>query len=84
MHPYHDAHSGLTKYMELQMDTRYVDVKFTGNSLPIPEDFLNKKDHGLLSLEEMRYNIPIEQFVFEGIVIGRVIDVTEREVISQM
>ena len=84
VHPYHDAHSGLTKYMELQMDTRYVDVKFTGNSLPIPEDFLNKKDHGLLSLEEMRYNIPIEQFVFEGIVIGRVIDVTEREVISQM
>ena len=47
VHPYHDAHSGLTKYMELQMDTRYVDVKFTGNSLPIPEDFLNKKDHFL-------------------------------------
>ena len=84
VHPYHDSHSGLIKYMELQMDTRYVDVRFTGTHLPIPEDFINQKDHGLLSLEELRYNIPIEQFAFEGIVIGRVVDVTGREVISQM
>ncbi len=84
VHPYHDAHSGLTKYMELQQETSYVDVNFTGATLPIPEDFLNKKDHGLLSLEELRHNIPIDQFAFDGIVIGRVIDVTEREVISQM
>ena len=84
VHPYHDPHSGLIKYMELQLDTRYIDVTHTGNHLPIPEDFINKKDHGLLSLEELQRNIPIDQFAFEGIVIGRVIDVTEREVISQM
>jgi len=84
VHPYHDPHSGLIKYMELQLDTRYIDVKFTGSHLPIPEDFINKKDHGLLSLEQLQHNIPIEQFAFEGIVIGRVIDVTETEVISQM
>ena len=84
VHPYHDHHSGLMKYMELQLDTRYVDVRFTGTHLPIPEDFLNTKDHGLLSREELSHNIPIEQFVFEGISIGRVIDVTEREVISRM
>jgi hypothetical protein len=84
VHPYHDPHSGLIKYMELQLDTRYIDVKFMGSHLPIPEDFMNKKDHGLLLLKELQYNIPIEQFAFEGIVIGRVIDVTEREVISQM
>ncbi|HEY5771736.1 MAG TPA: hypothetical protein VIS75_03865, partial [Chitinophagaceae bacterium] len=84
VHPYHDPHSGLIKYMELQLDTRYVDVKYTGSHLPIPEDFINKKDHGLLSLEQLQHSIPIEQFAFEGIVIGRVIDVTESEVISQM
>ena len=84
IHPYHDPHSGLIKYMELQLDTRYIDVKYTGSHLPIPEDFINKKDHGLLSLEQLQHNIPIEQFAFEGIVIGRVIDVTETEVISQM
>ena len=84
IHPYHDPHSGLIKYMELQLDTRYIDVKYTGSHLPIPEDFINKKDHGLLSLEQLQHNIPIEQFSFEGIVIGRVIDVTETEVISQM
>ena len=77
VHPYHDPHSGLIKYMELQLDTRYIDVKYTGSHFPIPEDFINKKDHGLLSLEELQHNIPIEQFAFEGIVIGRVIDVTE-------
>ena len=84
VHPYHDPHSGLIKYMELQLDTRYIDVKYTGSHLPIPDDFINKKDHGLLSLEQLQHNIPIEQFAFEGIVIGRVIDVTETEVISQM
>ena len=84
VHPFHDPHSGLVKYMELILDSRYVDVKFTGNHLPIPEDFINKKDHGLLSAEEMRHNIPIEEFAFEGVVVGRVVDVTEREVISQM
>ncbi|HKC35885.1 MAG TPA: hypothetical protein VKB95_07470 [Chitinophagaceae bacterium] len=84
VHPYHDPHSGLIKYMELQLDTRYIDVRYTGSHLPIPEDFINKKDHGLLSLEQLQHNIPIEQFAFEGIVIGRVIDVTESEVISQM
>jgi hypothetical protein len=84
VHPYHDPHSGLVKYMELQLDTRYIDVKYTGNHLPMTEDFISKKDHGLLSLEELQHNIPIEQFSFEGIVIGRVIDVTEEEVISQM
>ncbi len=84
VHPYHDPHSGLIKYMELQLDTRYIDVKYTGSHLPIPEDFINKKDHGLLSLEQLQHNIPLDQFAFEGIVIGRVIDVTETEVISQM
>jgi len=84
VHPYHDPHSGLIKYMELQLDTRYIDVKYTGSHLPIPEDFINKKDHGLLSLEQLQHNIPIDQYAFEGIVIGRVIDVTEKEVISQM
>jgi len=84
VHPYHDPHSALIKYMELQLDTRYIDVQYIGSHLPIPEDFINKKDHGLLSLEELQRNIPIDQFAFEGIVIGRVIDVTEREVISQM
>jgi len=84
VHTYHDPHSGLIKYMELQLDTRYIDVKYTGSHLPIPEDFINKKDHGLLSLEQLQNNIPIDQFAFEGIVIGRVIDVTETEVISQM
>jgi hypothetical protein len=84
VHPYHDPHSGLIKYMELQLDTRYIDVKYTGSHLPIPEDFINKKDHGLLSLEQLQQNIPIDQFAFEGLVIGRVIEVTEREVISQM
>lgn len=84
VHSYYDSHTGLKKYMELQLDTRYVDVSFIGKHLPIPDDFLNKKDHGLLSLQDLQRNIPLEQFSFEGIVIGRVVDVTETEVISRM
>jgi len=79
-----DNETGLTNYLELQMDTHYVDIKFTGSQLPIPDDFINHKNHSLLTLEEMQQAIPLDQFVFEGIVIGKVINVTEREVISQM
>lgn len=84
VHPYHEPHTGLNKYMELQLDTRYVEVKYTGEHLPIPEDFISNKNIGMIPLDELKKNIPIEKFAFEGIVIGRVIDVTEREVISQM
>jgi len=84
VHPFHDRHTGITKYMELRLDTRYVNVQYIGKHLPIAQDFIDKKDHGLLALDELARQIPIGLFVFEGIVIGRVIDVTEKEVISRM
>lgn len=84
VHPYHDPHTGLLRYMVLQLDTRYVDVKFTGEHLPFTEEFKERRNFGALSVEELSTYIPLEKFSFEGIVITHVVDVTEQEVISQM
>ena len=84
VHPYHDRETGLLRYMVLQLDTRYVDVSFVGDTNPLTIDFMKSKNVSLMSLDELTHHIPIEKFIFEGLVIGRVIDVTEREVISQM
>ncbi len=84
VHPYHDPHSGLLRYMVLELDTRYVEVGFKGEQHPLTAEFMSHKDLSLFSMDELATHIPLDKFFFEGLVIGRVIDVTEREVISQM
>lgn len=84
VHPYHDHHTGLIRYTELQLDTRYVDVKYTGEHPENPEELYDGYLDDLDSLDKLREVIPLDKFSFEGIVIGRVVDVTEREVISKM
>lgn len=84
VHPFNDKATGLVKYMTLQLDSRYVTVKHEGESVPISEEFLKSKDISIMSVEELSRNIPLEKFVFEGLVVGRVFDVTEQEVVSQM
>jgi hypothetical protein len=84
VHPYHDPHTGLLKYMELQLDTRYVDVKYTGEHPAGPEQLITADISSLNTIDELKEYIPLEKFSFEGLVIGRVIDVTEREVVSRM
>ena len=79
-HPYKDPETNLTKYYELKMDGRYIDVK-------VGENFNLTKDTSHLNamtLEELQKILPLEKFIFEGIIIVDVVDVTQREVISEI
>jgi hypothetical protein len=82
VHPYPDPHSGLTKYMELKIDARFVDVNPVGEVPELPAEVICKSNCHTLSAEELSGLIPIEQFVFDGLSIVHVNDVTEQEVIS--
>jgi hypothetical protein len=87
VYPYKCPDSGLDKYLELEMDTRFIDVS-TKEALPQPDarcewagcnyvsDILN-----IPGLEEC---LPLSNFEFEGLVIIRIREVTEREVISNI
>ncbi|OSZ80981.1 hypothetical protein CAP36_07015 [Chitinophagaceae bacterium IBVUCB2] len=79
-----DEQTGLTRYMEMRLDGRFIDVKPIGEMPPLPTSILDVQTNRLLTLQELAEQIPIDKFVFEGITVMRVNDVTEQEVISRM
>jgi hypothetical protein len=84
VYPYADPHTGLTKYLELKLDFRFVDVRPVGEMPELPEDIISKETRSVFDIEELVEHIPLDKFVFEGIVIVRVNDVTDTEVISRI
>ncbi|HEX7903565.1 MAG TPA: hypothetical protein VF487_06785 [Chitinophagaceae bacterium] len=82
VHPYVDPQSGLTKYMELRIDARFIDVKPVDEMPVLPESIMCQRTNTIMSIDELIEKVPLEKFVFEGISVVRVNDVTEQEVIS--
>ena len=84
IYPYVEPATGLTKHLELNIDTRFVDVKPVKELPTLPDDAVCKKTNRMMPLQELREKLPLEKFVFEGLVIIKINDVTEQEMISQM
>ena len=84
IHPYKDLHSGLTKYLELKIDTRFIDVKPVDELPKMPESILCQRTNRIKTIEELTEHIDLKKFVFEGLSIIKVNDVTEQEVISMI
>ena len=84
VHPYPDPVSGVIKYMELEVDARFIDVNPVGKMPEFPENVICPRTNQLMSLEELQKHLPLNQFIFEGIAIIRINEVTEKEVISLM
>jgi hypothetical protein len=84
IYPYIDQATGLTRYMELRIDARFIDVR-PENEMPVlPNSLLDPSTNRLRKLEELIKLIPLDQFVFEGLAVMRINDVTEQAVISEM
>ena len=84
IYPYVDPSTGLTSYFEINVDTRFVDVNPIGEFPTIPENIICKKTNRVMPLEELMEKLPLEKFMFEGLVILRINDVTEQEIISEI
>jgi hypothetical protein len=84
VYPYVDPATGLTRYLELNIDTRFVDVNPIGELPPLPENVVCKKTNRMMPLKELKEKLPLEKFVFEGLTIIKISDVTEQEMISQL
>lgn len=87
IHKYKCPDCGLDKYLELEMDTRFIDVS-TDESLPeldahCPWAGCNYVTD-ILNVPGIEQCLPLQKFLFEGLVIVRIRDVTEREVISNI
>ena len=84
VYPFPDEKSGLVRYMELRLDGRFIDVQPIGEMPAMPESMLDNMYNRILSLEELMHQIPLDQFVFEGLTVIRINDVTEQAVIAEM
>ncbi len=84
VHPFTDPVTGVTKYMELRIDARFIDVRPAAEMPKMPDSIMCKRTNRLKTITELMEEIPLDQFVFEGISVMRVNDVTEQEVISLM
>ena len=82
IYSYQDELTGLTRYMELRLDGRFIDVRPAGEMPALPDSILDQQTNRILMIEELMQQVPIDKFVFEGITVMRVNDVTEQEVIS--
>ena len=87
VHPYKSPESGLDKYLELEMDTRFIDVS-TREKLPCLGSSCELAGchsvSDILNIPRIEECLPLDKFEFEGLVIVRIRDVTEREVINNI
>lgn len=84
IHPYLNEETGLTRFLELRIDARFIDVTPVDEMPILPESILNKHTNNIMTMAELMEQIPLDKFVFEGISVIRVNDMTEQEVISQI
>lgn len=84
VYPYPDPVTGLTRYMELRIDARFVDVMPLHEMPVIPESIINRSNNTIMTIAQLMEHIPLDKFVFEGLAVIRVSDVTQDAVISRI
>lgn len=84
VYPVSDKHTGLTRYMEMRLDGRFIDVSPVKDMPELPASLLDPATNRLYTMEELMKIVPLEQFVFEGLTVLRINDVTEQAVITEM
>lgn len=84
VYPVTDEKTGLTRYMEMRLDGRFIDVSPVKDMPPLPPSLLDPSTNRLYSLEELIRLVPLDHFIFEGLTVLRINDVTEQAVITEM
>jgi hypothetical protein len=82
VHAYTCADTSLDRYMELELDTRFVTVSYKGELPLLPAECMSGGSRGceLTDIPEIRHAFDLNNFQFEGMAIITLKDVTDREV----
>lgn len=81
VHHFEDEESGLTKYLELKLNAQFVEVKLINDDFSLPTSYAVQRS---LDMDELRKTFPIEHFLFEGLVVIDVTDVTTEQAIAEI
>lgn len=80
VYSYINPDTGLTGYMEFRVDARFIDVKPAGEMPKLPASLVDKHTNSIITTNEIMKQVPLDAFVFEGISVIRMNDMTEQEV----
>ena len=81
VHPFTDAESGLTKYLELKLNAQFTEVKLINKDFAMPTNF---SPQHTLDMDDLQQTFPLDNFQFEGLVVINVDDVTGEQVIAEI
>ncbi len=84
VYPFTDEKTGLVRYMEMRLDGRFIDVRPVDEMPKMPESIFDYTSNRLLTIEELMQQVSLDKFVFEGLTVIRINDVTEQAVIAEM
>jgi len=85
IHHFKCPETQLDKYMEMTLDPRFIEVVAESDLPSIPTNQLKDLNvYEILKNEPLLKQLPIDSFRFEGFVIIRLKDVTEREIINKI
>lgn len=81
---YFDPETNLTRYMELRLDARFIKIRPVDEMPVMPESILDQRTNRILTIQELIHQVPLDRFVFEGVAVIRVNDMTEQEVVTKI
>ena len=84
IHPYPDTETGLTRYLEVRIDARFIDVNPVDKMPEMPQSILNAHTNNIMAIHELMEQIPLDKFAFTGVSVLRVNDITKQEVITKI
>ncbi len=84
VYTYYDPETNLTRYMEMRLDARFMDIRPMDDMPELPESILDQRTNRIMTIQELMHMIPLDRFVFEGVAVMRVNDMTEQEVVTKI
>lgn len=84
IYPFHHGETGLTRFMELRLDGRFINVKPVGELPTMPQTILDHRTNSIMTTSQLMELVPLDKFMFEGLTVIRVNDVTDQEVITKI
>ncbi len=80
VHPFKNE-MGLTRYFEVRLNAQFTDVSIANKNYQLPSDFSTQQT---LDPEEMQELFPLSNFLFEGLMVIEVNDVTQEQVMVEI
>ncbi|HEU4902047.1 MAG TPA: hypothetical protein VFT06_04620, partial [Flavisolibacter sp.] len=83
---YPERERNIHNYFELEWDPQFIDVSSSMEMPVLPDEFLLRCLHvrDLANYPELATVLPLDRFVFDGLVITRIREVSERETVSNI